>query len=64
VSANEAVPATARYGFWWSETFWPLFGVVMVTDVVAESAPPAAVAAAASAADSGSTYLRLIVSPW
>src|ERR1041385_6027068 len=61
VSANAAVPDTARYGFWRSETFWLLFGPVMLTDGDAESAA-AAVRAATSAASVSSTTFRLIFS--
>jgi hypothetical protein len=60
VAAKLADPATARYGFWCSETFWFVFGVVIVTDVVAESAPPAAIAAATSAATPSSTDFLVI----
>src|SRR5690349_11095089 len=64
VSANVAVPDTARYGFWRSETFWLLFGPVIVTDGDAESAA-AAVSAATSAASVSSTSFRLIfLPPW
>jgi hypothetical protein len=63
VSAKVAEPATARYGFLWSDTAWLVVGDVIVTDVVAESAAPAAMAAA-SAASASSTVVRLISPPW
>jgi len=48
VAANDTPPATARYGFFFSETLCPARGLVMVTDDVAPAATPVTSAEAAT----------------
>ena len=43
--AKLTVPATERYGFFFSEMLWPDLGLVIVTDVVLPEAPTASPAA-------------------